>query len=263
MVAVTGSAQRGDVFGPRLQCLHQPTPGDFGQQRVDGFGGVQIGLDEGDQPHRAVPGFGAIGVVQQDQAAERVTLGALGNDLPLGTADLGAERIAVRREPLRWADRAELDLRPDLGGIHRRHRLAELCRLRTGHGLTLAPPGGPRRQARRAGDPARQCRGSIVPVSNRRQLPEAPYLAAATGRTPAAAPVWFMRQAGRSLPEYRALRAKNTMMEACFNAELICEITLQPVRRHGVDAAILFSDIVVPLRGAGYRSRYRRPMSAR
>ena len=60
-----------------------------------------------------------------------------------------------------------------------------------------------------------------------------------------------MRQAGRSLPEYRVLRAKNTMMEACFDAELICEITLQPVRRHGVDAAILFSDIVVPLRGAG------------
>jgi len=88
-------------------------------------------------------------------------------------------------------------------------------------------------------------------VSYRRDLPEAPYLAAAAGRTPTRAPVWFMRQAGRSLPEYRALRAKNTMMEACFDAELICEITLQPVRRHGVDAAILFSDIVVPLRGAG------------
>ena len=88
-------------------------------------------------------------------------------------------------------------------------------------------------------------------MSNRRQLPEAPYLAAAAGRTPSRPPVWFMRQAGRSLPEYRVLRAKNTMMEACFDAELICEITLQPVRRHGVDAAILFSDIVVPLRGAG------------
>ena len=60
-----------------------------------------------------------------------------------------------------------------------------------------------------------------------------------------------MRQAGRSLPEYRELRARNTMMEACFDPALICEITLQPVRRHGVDAAILFSDIVVPLRGAG------------
>jgi uroporphyrinogen decarboxylase len=64
-------------------------------------------------------------------------------------------------------------------------------------------------------------------------------------------PVWMMRQAGRSLPEYRALRAKNTMMQACFDADLITEITLQPVRRHDVDAAILFSDIVVPLRAAG------------
>lgn len=90
-----------------------------------------------------------------------------------------------------------------------------------------------------------------MPVSTRRQLSEAPFLAAATGRKPGRIPVWFMRQAGRSLPEYRALRAKNTMMQACFDPELICEITLQPVRRHDVDAAILFSDIVVPLRGAG------------
>src|SRR5258705_11773477 len=88
-------------------------------------------------------------------------------------------------------------------------------------------------------------------MSNRRDLPESAYLAAATGRKPSRVPVWFMRQAGRSLPEYRALRAKNTMMQACFDAELITEITLQPVRRHGVDAAILFSDIVVPLRASG------------
>ncbi|WP_029112699.1 uroporphyrinogen decarboxylase [Mycobacterium sp. URHB0044] len=88
-------------------------------------------------------------------------------------------------------------------------------------------------------------------MSNRRDLPESPYLAAANGRKPHRVPVWFMRQAGRSLPEYRALRAKNTMMQACFDAELITEITLQPVRRHGVDAAILFSDIVVPLRASG------------
>lgn len=88
-------------------------------------------------------------------------------------------------------------------------------------------------------------------MSNRRDLPESPYLAAATGRKPHRVPVWFMRQAGRSLPEYRALRAQHSMMAACFDAELITEITLQPVRRHDVDAAILFSDIVVPLRGAG------------
>ncbi|MGQ0624763.1 MAG: uroporphyrinogen decarboxylase [Sporichthyaceae bacterium] len=64
-------------------------------------------------------------------------------------------------------------------------------------------------------------------------------------------PVWFMRQAGRSLPEYRALRAGVGMLESCMNPELITEITLQPVRRYGVDAAIFFSDIVVPLRAAG------------
>ena len=88
-------------------------------------------------------------------------------------------------------------------------------------------------------------------MSTRRELPESPYLAAAAGRKPHWVPVWFMRQAGRSLPEYRALREKHSMLAACFDAELICEITLQPVRRHGVDAAVLFSDIVVPLRGAG------------
>jgi uroporphyrinogen decarboxylase len=80
---------------------------------------------------------------------------------------------------------------------------------------------------------------------------EAPLLVAARGGKPSRLPVWFMRQAGRSLPEYRALRADTAMLDACFNPELVCEITLQPVRRHGVDAAILFSDIVVPLFAAG------------
>jgi uroporphyrinogen decarboxylase len=92
---------------------------------------------------------------------------------------------------------------------------------------------------------------ALTPMSTRRELPESPYLAAATGRKPSRVPVWFMRQAGRSLPEYRELRARNTMMQACFDADLITEITLQPIRRHGVDAAILFSDIVVPLRASG------------
>jgi uroporphyrinogen decarboxylase len=60
-----------------------------------------------------------------------------------------------------------------------------------------------------------------------------------------------MRQAGRSLPEYRKVRAGIPMLEACRRPELVAEITLQPVRRHGVDAAILFSDIVVPVAAAG------------
>lgn len=78
-----------------------------------------------------------------------------------------------------------------------------------------------------------------------------PLIRAARSEAVAEVPVWFMRQAGRSLPEYRALRAGGAMLDACFNTDLITEITLQPVRRHGVDAAILFSDIVVPLRAAG------------
>ncbi|WP_342395258.1 uroporphyrinogen decarboxylase [Microbacterium sp. T2.11-28] len=72
-------------------------------------------------------------------------------------------------------------------------------------------------------------------------------LRALRGDRPAVTPVWFMRQAGRSLPEYRALRSRGTMIEACLDPALASEITMQPVRRHGVDAAIFFSDIVVPL----------------
>jgi len=64
-------------------------------------------------------------------------------------------------------------------------------------------------------------------------------------------PVWFMRQAGRALPEYRKLREGNEMLDACATPDLVTEITLQPVRRYGVDAAIFFSDIVVPLKAIG------------
>jgi uroporphyrinogen decarboxylase len=65
--------------------------------------------------------------------------------------------------------------------------------------------------------------------------------------------VWFMRQAGRSLPEYRELRAETglSMLETCRRPDLVREITLQPVRRHNVDAAIFYSDIVVPVAAAG------------
>ena len=80
---------------------------------------------------------------------------------------------------------------------------------------------------------------------------ESPLVRAMRRRPVPVTPVWFMRQAGRSLPEYRALRAGVGMLEACTRPELITEITLQPVRRHRVDAAILFSDIVLPLRAAG------------
>jgi uroporphyrinogen decarboxylase len=65
-------------------------------------------------------------------------------------------------------------------------------------------------------------------------------------------PVWFMRQAGRSLPEYRAARGDGSILSAIADAALSAELTLQPVRRYGVDAAIVFSDIVVPLHAIGF-----------
>jgi uroporphyrinogen decarboxylase len=82
-------------------------------------------------------------------------------------------------------------------------------------------------------------------------LARAPFLLAARGEQVPHTPVWYMRQAGRSLPEYRALREGVAMLDACMRPDLITEITLQPVRRYGVDAAILFSDIVLPLKAVG------------
>ena len=81
---------------------------------------------------------------------------------------------------------------------------------------------------------------------------ESPFLRACRRQPVPHTPVWFMRQAGRSLPEYQAARKKRkSMLAACMNPDLVTEITLQPLRRYHVDAAILFSDIVVPLRAVG------------
>jgi uroporphyrinogen decarboxylase len=80
---------------------------------------------------------------------------------------------------------------------------------------------------------------------------ESAFVRACRGEPVPHTPVWFMRQAGRSLPEYRALREGVGMLESCRRPDLVTEITLQPVRRHGVDAAIFFSDIVVPLVATG------------
>src|SRR6187455_3380745 len=66
-----------------------------------------------------------------------------------------------------------------------------------------------------------------------------------------ATPVWFMRQAGRYMAEYRAIREKYTLLEICSHPEIATEVTLQPVHAHGVDAAILFADILLPLEPMG------------
>jgi uroporphyrinogen decarboxylase len=77
------------------------------------------------------------------------------------------------------------------------------------------------------------------------------FLRACRGEPVPHTPVWFMRQAGRSLPEYLRARQGVGMLEACMDPDLVVEITLQPVRRYGVDAAIFFSDIVLPLKAVG------------
>jgi len=79
-----------------------------------------------------------------------------------------------------------------------------------------------------------------------------PLLVRAARREPVErTPVWFMRQAGRSLPEYRAVRERHSFWEVAHTPELCAEVTLQPVRRHGVDAAVMFADIMTPVLGMG------------
>jgi uroporphyrinogen decarboxylase len=87
-----------------------------------------------------------------------------------------------------------------------------------------------------------------VPVT---VLEDSTFVRACRGLPVPHTPVWFMRQAGRSLPEYRKIRQGVGMLESCRRPDLVTEITLQPVRRHNVDAAIFFSDIVVPVAAAG------------
>jgi uroporphyrinogen decarboxylase len=82
-------------------------------------------------------------------------------------------------------------------------------------------------------------------------MTDSPFLRAARRDRPAHTPVWFMRQAGRALPEYLAIREGVPMLESCFRTDMVVEITMQPVRRYGVDAAVFYSDIVVPLKAIG------------
>ncbi len=82
-------------------------------------------------------------------------------------------------------------------------------------------------------------------------MADSPFLAACRGEPHDTMPVWFMRQAGRALPEYRAIRREHSFQDVVHTPDLAAEVTLQPVRRYGVDAAILFSDIVTPVQAIG------------
>ncbi len=91
----------------------------------------------------------------------------------------------------------------------------------------------------------RHGRATVVPVAE-------PLLVRAARCEPVErTPVWFMRQAGRSLPEYRAIRERHSFFEVAGTPELCAEVTLQPVRRHDVDAAVMFADIMTPVLGMG------------
>jgi uroporphyrinogen decarboxylase len=100
-------------------------------------------------------------------------------------------------------------------------------------------------------DAARPNDAAANPSEETGPLAESPFLLACRRRPVPRTPVWFMRQAGRSLPEYLRLREGVPMLESCTRPDMIVEITMQPVRRYGVDAAIFYSDIMVPLKAIG------------
>src|SRR5918995_3643079 len=130
------------------------------------------------------------------------------------------------------------------------HRSRRAATVRPGDPRSVLPDGGPA-SSRRLGGSAVVSAASDPTRPSDSDSVTSDFVRAARGLPVSRTPVWFMRQAGRSLPEYRALRAGTGMLAACQDPDLVTEITLQPVRRHGVDAAILFSDIVLPLVVAG------------
>ena len=91
----------------------------------------------------------------------------------------------------------------------------------------------------------------------KRAAPDSPFLAAVRGDRPARRPLWIMRQAGRYLPEYREVRSRLSFLELCNTPAAAAEVTLQPVRRYDLDAAILFTDLLVPLVPMGIGLRYQ------
>jgi uroporphyrinogen decarboxylase len=106
--------------------------------------------------------------------------------------------------------------------------------------------------------PAPAPAGSPAAAAGGQRPAAGPFLRAARGLPVERTPVWFMRQAGRTLPEYRKVRERHTLLEICRIPDVCAEVTLQPMRRLPLDAAVMFGDIMIPLVGVGRRPRHRR-----
>ena len=212
------------------------------------------------------PAQGALAVECRADSPLRATLAAL-DDLPTRLA-VTAERAVLAGVQAActtaigalatWTD-GRLELTADLSdhagvGYARVNRGAHVTGLADADALgaevarALLSQGTPTlRQAQGSSD------GSSLPTGHPLLGPTAdsPLIRSYRGVRTRHRAIWMMRQAGRSLPEYRAVRAGTGMLQACLTPELAAEITCQPVRRHGVDAGIFFSDIMVPLKLAG------------
>lgn len=233
------------------ECLGQIGPTDLCQDSA--VVGCVLGFDLSTHichaPERAFPSLFTVGIMEHDQAS-----GADSNSIQ---GHLALYRRGVWRDPLRCRQVIDEDLGAKLRlgdltegalEVRRDEAWGDPRMVRRGHAHTVGVKWLPKIGTRRL---TCEDRLMVNEVPSRNSALAPVLVRAARGEAVPHTPVWFMRQAGRSLPEYMAVREGVGMLDACMDADLITEITLQPVRRYDVDAAIFFSDIVLPLKAVG------------
>lgn len=239
------TATRCDQLGRLLlERFGQPTPADAGQHRVCRHLRIDVCAGERDATKGAVPCLIARRIVQQDKPTF--------TQIVMPDDDIASNGIGERGDPLRCGHFFGNDFGTQDSMTNLLHCRDELC----GSAVYIGARTHRIQTKRERWEPPAvtrpmTCEDSTVTSLERSLTHDSAFLRAARGQDVPHTPVWFMRQAGRSLPEYRALRAGTNMLDACFRPDMVVEITLQPVRRYDVDAAIFFSDIVVPLKAIG------------